>query len=183
MKASSLLVLCGLLLGSVVVSAQEDGEIDWRHRATQDVVTLTANPLGRASRTAFYAARGFPETAIRPYLDACGFSFGMQNTADRRIQVTLSDWHAIGADGARVAFTPMEIWDALWEKAGVSQSARIAFRWAQFQSENIFEPGDWIMGMATLKSAPQAPFRLVARYQDNKGNHEIILDKLECVRD
>jgi hypothetical protein len=39
------------------------------------------------------------------------------------------------------------------------------------------------MGMATLKIEPKSPFRLVARYQDNKGNHELVLDKLECARD
>ena len=78
---------------------------------------------------------------------------------------------------------PPEAWDAQWEKAGVSQTARIAFRWAQFQADNTFEPGDWIMGMATLESVPTAPFRLIARYHDNKGDHEIVLDKLECARD
>lgn len=26
-------------------------------------------------------------------------------------------------------------------------------------------------------------FRLITRYHDNKGNHEIVLDKLECAHD
>ena len=163
--------------------AQADGGIEWRHRAARDAVTLTANPLGTASRTAFYAARGFAEAAIRPYAQACGFSFGMQNGGTRMLTTQLADWHALGADGKRIALHSPEVWDATWEKAGVPQPARIAFRWAQFQAKNTFEPGDWIMGMATLDAAPAEPFRLVARYADDKESHEIVLDRLECAHD
>jgi hypothetical protein len=95
----------------------------------------------------------------------------------------LADWHAVGVDGVRIAFVQPEFWAGEWERAGVPSAARIAFKWAQFQTNNVFEPGDWIMGMATLKSVPKAPFRLVARYQGNQGNHELFLDKLECARD
>jgi hypothetical protein len=70
-----------------------------------------------------------------------------------------------------------------WVKSGVSEAARIAFRWAQFQSENTFEPGDWIMGMATLEVPLSGTFRLVTQYRDDKGNHEIVLDMLSCAKD
>jgi hypothetical protein len=39
------------------------------------------------------------------------------------------------------------------------------------------------MGMATLEATPAGPFRLVARYSDDRGNHEIVLDRLDCARD
>lgn len=154
-----------------------------RYLVRQGPVALGVNPLTASSRTAFYVARGFPETAIQPYAEACGFSFGMQNMGTATLVTRLSDWHAVGADGRRVALRLPEAWGGDWERAGVPQAARIAFRWAQFQSENIFEPGDWIMGMATLDAAPSAPFRLVARYHDDKGDHEIVLDKLSCAND
>jgi hypothetical protein len=142
-----------------------------------------ANSLGKAARTAFYEARGFAAETIRPYAQACGFSFGMKNDGSTAIRTHLVDWQVVGADGRNVALRLPEAWDSKWEKAGVSQSARIAFRWAQFQSENIFEPGDWIMGMATLEAIPTAPFRLVARYRYQKAEHEITIEKLECARD
>ncbi|MDP2794885.1 MAG: hypothetical protein Q8O25_12550 [Sulfurisoma sp.] len=165
------------------LAAGADDAIEWRHRATQGAVTLTANPLGVASRTAFYAARGFSATTIRPYAQACGFSFGMQNGGSATLATRLADWHAVGKDGRRIALRLPQAWDATWQKADVPQAARIAFRWAQFQAENFFEPGDWIMGMATLEASPSGPFRLVARYRDNKGNHEIVLDELACAHD
>lgn len=168
-----------LFVGNAIA---QDG-MEMRHFVRQGAVALGVNPLPPSTRKAFYVARGFSEAEIRPYADACGFSFGMQNATDRRIQVTLPDWQVIGADGTRIAFTPTETWDTRWEKTGVPPAARIAFKWAQFQTENVFEPGDWIMGMATLRSDPKPPFRLVARYHNSKGNHEIVLESLECAHD
>lgn len=155
-------------------------EVEWRHRGTQGAVTLTANPLTDAARTSFYIGRSFTATAVRPYASSCGFSFGMQNGGAAPITARLADWRAVGADGKTVRFRLPESWDAEWARVGVPQPARIAFRWAQFQQENIFEPGDWIMGMATLEARPAAPFRVIARYHDKKGNHEIVLDGLAC---
>lgn len=174
-------ILAIFILGSLDAAAQEG--IEMRHLARQGAVALGANPLTAAARTAFYTARGFPAVAIRPYSEACGFSFGFRNGGATQVAVKLADWRAVGADGRQVAFRPPEAWDIDWEKAGLPQAARIAFRWAQFQSENLFEPGDWIMGMATLTARPVPPFRLVARYHDTKGDHEIVIDQLECARD
>ncbi|MEW6165912.1 MAG: hypothetical protein AB1642_12700 [Pseudomonadota bacterium] len=176
MKIARLFLLAGLLAGT---AAAQDG-MEMRHLVRNDTIVLGANPLTSASRTAFYTARGFPAAAIRPYAEACGFSFGMQNAGASGIRTRLADWHVVGADGRRIAFRPPEAWDIDWGKAGLPPAARIAFRWAQFQSENLFEPGDWIMGMATLEMRPAVPFRLVARYRDEKGNHEIVLDQLAC---
>lgn len=185
MAALFLRVPATLLLWSTLAasSAHADSDIEWRHRAMHGSVTLSANPLGVASRTAFYAARGFPVAAIRPYAQSCGFSFGMQNTGTTMLSTRLADWYAVDAEGKRVALRPPEAWDADWERAAVPPAARIAFRWAQFQAENVFEAGDWIMGMATLETALPGIFRLVARYHDDKGNHEIVLDRLACAHD
>ena len=180
---SARLLAVFVLLAGISLLAHSDGDIEWRHRATQGAVTLTANPLDVASRTAFYAARGFPGATIRPYAQACGFSFGMQNNGTATLVTRLADWRAIGADGRAVRLRLPTEWDAQWAKAQVPEPARIAFRWAQFQAENTFEAGDWIMGMATLKTPLSGTFRLVARYHDDKGNHEIILDKLACAND
>jgi len=160
----------------------DEADIVWRHRASQGHVTITANPLDTVSRMSFYEGRGFAASIIHPYAGSCGFSFGMQNANTGPITTRLTDWSAIGADGRAVRFRLPEEWDADWERAGVLQAARIAFRWAQFQSENTFEPGDWIMGMGVLKEVPATPFRLIARYRDNEGDHEIVLEGLTCAK-
>jgi hypothetical protein len=181
LRLLAFLLLCMALVAPAVGAAE--GDIEWRYRVTQATVTLTANPLSSTSRTAFYAARGFPEVTIRPYAQACGFSFGMQNNGTTVLTTRLTEWHAINAAGQRIPLHLPQAWDTEWEKAAVPQAARIAFHWAQFQAENTFEAGDWIMGMATLEAPLSGLFRLIARYHDNKGNHEIVLDNLTCPHD
>lgn len=176
-------MLVGLLLGSVHAQAGEIDDFQWRHRAHAGEVKLTANPLTRKWRTAFYANRGFAEPVIRPYASACGFSFGVHNGSKAVLEASLPDWQAIGADGASIALRLPESWEADWQQAGVPEAARIAFRWAQFQSDITLQPGDWIMGMATLQSPPAEPFRLVVRYRDSGADHEIVLEQLSCLRD
>ncbi|MFA6312918.1 MAG: hypothetical protein WCV99_07600 [Sterolibacterium sp.] len=164
-------------------AAHAAGDIEWRYRAANGAVSLAANPLTPAQRIAFYLARGFSATAIRPYADACGFSFSMQNGGAGTLSTRLADWRAIGMDSRAVRLRLPAEWDLQWDKAQVPEAARIAFRWAQFQTENTFEAGDWIMGMATLESPLQGGFRLIARYQDDKGQHEVTLNQLFCAGD
>lgn len=144
-------------------------------------VTLSISPLPQQWRSAFYVNRGFNAAVIHPYASACGFSFAMRNEGSAAIETRLMDWRAIGADGAEVRVKLPESWEAEWAQAGVSQTARIAFHWAQFQSENVFQSGDWIMGMATLAAPPKSPFRLIASYSDSGGDHEIVIEQINCV--
>jgi hypothetical protein len=183
MKRNLHLYVLAALLAGLSLNGHADDDIAWRHQAQQGDVMLTTNPQAPASLSAFYTARGFEAETIRPYAQSCGFSFGMRNGGQIVIVTRLADWRVVDSRGRSISFRLPETWDADWTHARVSESARIAFRWAQFQSENTFEPGDWIMGMATLQSEPKPPFRLIARYQDGKGNHEITLDKLECAHD
>lgn len=178
---------CALLLALVTslnVQAQE-ADIAWRFRVTQGTVTLAANPLGAEQRTAFYLARGFSASAIRAYVNTCGWSIGLRNDGGGTLNTRLADWQAIGADGRRIALHHPQSWEATWDTHNVSRAARIAFRWAQFPAENSFAPGDWIMGMMALESVPIAPFRLVVRYRNSasRGDHEITLDQLACAVD
>ena len=164
-------------------ACRADEDIEWRQRASKGGVTLSASSLSTAQRTAFYLARGFTESSIRPYAQACGFSFGMQNDGTGTLSTRLADWRAVSADGRTVSLRLPAEWDRQWSKTQVPEPARIAFRWAQFQADNTFDAGDWIMGMATLEAPLSGTFRLIARYHDEKGDHEIVLDKLACARD
>lgn len=147
--------------------------------AAQAQVTLSATPLTREQVSAFYVARGFSATAIAPYAQACVLSFEFRNAGRSALRYSLADWQA--EDGIRIR--PIAEWDAAWQKDGIPHAARIAFRWAQFPAQQEFEAGDWIMGMAALEARLPDRFRLIARYHDEEGPHEITLDNLVCSRD
>lgn len=147
--------------------------------ALADGVSLDAKPRARDQVVSFYTARGFTATAIAPYADACVVSFTFRNDGKGPLRFRLADWRA--SDGT--ALIPLEAWDSQWRRDGVAEPARIAFRWAQFPTEQEFEPGDWIMGMAAFERRPAGAFRVVARYADEKGQHEVSTESIACVAD
>ena len=169
----------GLVAVLMVAPVAAQSQSAWH--GVQDGVEARATALTRPAVLAFYQARGFSAQAIAPYADACVFSFELRNTTKKILRLVLADWRAQTTAGT-IRFRQPQSWEAGWVQQGVAEPARIAFRWAQFQSENTFEPGDWIMGMATLEVPLSGTFRLVARYRDDKGNHEIVLDKLSCAK-
>lgn len=139
-------------------------------------VALTVTAQSHEQATAFYTARGFSTAAIAPYAQACVLSFSFRNAGRTALRFRLADWRA----GNGVHFRALTDWEATWEKGGVPQAARIAFRWAQFPPEQEFAAGDWIMGMAALEQRIAGPFRVTARYSDDKGEHEIVSDAVTC---
>lgn len=147
--------------------------------AAQAQVILSATPLTQDQVSAFYIARGFSAATIAPYAQACVLSFEFRNGGRTALRFRLADWQT----GDGIAFRPLVDWDATWKKNGVAAAARTAFRWSQFPPEQEFEAGDWIMGMAALARRPPVKFSLIARYHDNMGQHEIVIDQLSCARD
>ena len=146
--------------------------------AAQAQVTLSATLLTQEQVSAFYIARGFSASAIAPSAQACVLSFEFRNGDRSSVRFRLADWQT----GEGIGFQPLAVWDTAWEKHGVVAAARTAFRWSQFPPEQEFEAGDWIMGMAALARRPSGPFSLIARYHDQNGHHQILVDKLSCAR-
>ena len=145
----------------------------------RDGVEVKATPLTRPAVLAFYQARGFSAQAISPYADACVFSFELRNTTRKTLRLRLADWRAQTAAGT-LRFRLPQSWEAEWTRRGVGEPARIAFRWAQFQAEQEFAPGDWIMGMAAVERRHDGRFRLVIPYTIGNRNHEIAIDNVAC---
>lgn len=168
--------LLALVMAAALPAAAQSQPV-WH--GDRDGVKVKATALTRASVLAFYQARGFPAGVIAPYADACVFSFELHNTTKQSLRVRLADWRSDSAAGA-VRFRLPESWEAEWAKRGVAEPARIAFRWAQFQAELEFAPGDWIMGMAALARRPDGAFRLTIPYAIGQHEHEIVLDRLAC---
>lgn len=139
------------------------------------VLKIEVKALAREQVEAFYGARGFAAEILKPYSDACVLSFTAQNETNKTVRYRLSNWSA-----GKLSFADREIWETAWVKAKVAETARIAFRWAQFPPEQEFSPGDWIMGMAALAARPSGPFRVTARYEDEDGTHEISTEPVSC---
>ncbi len=175
MRFVPLLALSYLAFYALPVPAQPPQS--WR--AARGGVEIKVSPLSRSAALAFYQARGFSAQAIVPYAQACGFAFELRNGSAATLALRLAEWEALG-DRDRTRFRLPGDWDAQWARQAVAEPARIAFRWAQFPTEQEFAPGDWIMGMGTLQRRLEGSFRLIVRYRDTKQLHEIALDNVSC---
>lgn len=142
-------------------------------------VQIKMSALQREPTFAFYQARGFSAGAIAPYAAACGFAFELRNAGSFTVSTHLHGWGAVDESGT-IHFRLPKDWEGEWEQRGVAEPARIAFRWAQFPVEQEFAPGDWIMGMATLKARPKGKFSIVARFTGGGRRFEVPIQNVEC---
>lgn len=129
---------------------------------------------------AFYRARGFDSEAAAEYAAACVFQMVLRNdAAGGTLASRLADWRIRTAAGTQ-RFVPLEAWEREWSRRGVSEAARIAFRWAQFPAVQDFAPGDWIMGMVALTPRPKGTFELDYTWSIDGISHRGTLRGLEC---
>jgi hypothetical protein len=143
-------------------------------------IGLAVSRITPAQARAFYRARGFEAGAAGQFAAACVFQLVLRNDAGGgMLRYRLADWR-IGAGSESRHFVPTSSWEQEWARLGVSEPARIAFRWAQFPAEQEFAPGDWIMGMAALAPRPQGSFDLDYEWSINGTSRRGTLRGLRC---
>lgn len=131
---------------------------------------------------AFYLNRGFPADAAERFATACVFMTVLRNdAAPGEVAFRLDDWRVAAAGGERPP-RQVEEWMAQWQSLGLSEPARIAFRWAQFPPEQEYAPGEWNQGMLSTGLAPDARFDLVARWSVAGKTYEGKLENVRCAR-
>ena len=107
---------------------------------------------------AFFMGRGFSADSADRIALACVFQAIVRNDAKPRsggpaLAIDLARWRVDHGSGSQPL--PLETdWQMRWEAAAEPQSARIAFRWAMFPTEQVFQPGDYNWGMVALGARP-----------------------------
>jgi hypothetical protein len=135
---------------------------------------------------AFFEGRGFPAASADEFARACVFQAIIANVAaggqGPMIALDLRRWRIDSGQGARPL--PVEAsWQPRWEAAGLSQGARIAFRWALFPTEQIFMPGDHGWGMIPFGPAPDTRVDLSVVWSEDGVEHIARLPAIHCTPD
>jgi hypothetical protein len=129
---------------------------------------------------AFYVARGFDLADADVFAEACVYMTVLRNdTAPGELDFRLSDWEVQHNEEVR-ALPPLDDWLAQWEARGVPDSARLAFRWSQFPSEQSYAPGEWNQGMLATGLPPGSRFDLIARWTIADQTYQGRLDDVRC---
>jgi hypothetical protein len=149
------LALTLLVLGSLPTAAAdtwvdpETGLATWQTETRGIQVRLTQISPDQAR--AFYRARGFSAEAAERYAASCVFMTVVRNIGDTPLEYRLADWRYRAAGQPPRAIRSKAEWDRLWRRLGVSDSARIAFNWAQIPAAQTYAPGDWNQGMTAYQ--------------------------------
>jgi hypothetical protein len=128
----------------------------------------------------FYLARGFSPEATERYARECVFMTVVRNIGDTPILHRLANWRYAAAGQPPRAIRGKAAWDHLWKRLRVSESARIAFTWAQFPTTQTFAPGDWNQGMTSYSVPRDGQFDLSFVWQAGGKTHSGKLEQIRC---
>lgn len=156
----------------------DSGAETWETRAHGATLRLTQILPDQAR--AFYVARGFRAEDAEPYALACVFMTVLRNdAAPAALGFRLADWR-VRVNGEERLLTSVDDWMSQWQRRGLAESARIAFRWAQFPPEQEYERGEWNQGMLATGLPAGSRFDLVARWQVAEKTYEGVLSDVRC---
>ena len=156
----------------------DTGAETWRTQAYG--VTLRLTQILPDQARAFYINRGFKAEDAEPYATACIYMTVLRNdAAPGALHFELKDWR-VRVNGDSRPLPPLDDWMALWQQRGLSEPARIAFRWAQFPPEQEYAPGEWNQGMLAVGLPPGSRFDLLARWQVADKRYEGVLTDVRC---
>lgn len=156
----------------------ETGALTWETQAHG--VTLSLTQLLPDQVHAFYLNRGFEPADAERFALACVYMTVLRNdSAPGELSFRLTDWEARQNGEAR-ALPSLDAWLSEWEARGVSPSARLAFRWAQFPTEQSYARGEWNQGMLATGLPPASRFALIARWTVAGQTYEGRLADVRC---
>lgn len=179
-----LLLVCGPAAAAVQqISEEGSGLPGWHWQGEGASFTFTQR-LPDQTR-AFFQGRGFLPDQAEPLAADCVFQAIIRNGAEAAAPMTLhlAEWRVHPVGGSAQPLRLEAQWQEQWERMGVSQPARIAFRWSLFPTEQRFAPGDWNMGMLTLGLAPGSRFDLVVVWRSGAQERHQRFPAMQCAAD
>ncbi len=147
-------------------------------------VYLSLTPILPDQVRAFYLGRGFDaDSAELLATGACVFQTIFRNEAvTNGIAFNLADWRMRTPKGEQPLRLERE-WQREWERRGVGQGPRTAFRYALFPTEHRYEVGDWNMGMTTYALPPGSRFDLKFVWREGDKPREAVMTGIRCATD
>ena len=182
--AAALIGLCATLPAAAEVlteTAADSGARSWILRDSP--LELRLQQLTLDQTRAFYLGRGFDAAEAERIAHGCVFQTVARNIgAAGSIALDLAQWRLETADGPR----PIKLkhaWDQEFEARGTPPSARIAFRWATFPTEQSFDPSDYNWGMTTFGLPPGSSFDLSLQWRVDGHPQQALIKSMVCAEE
>ncbi len=162
-------------------TAADSGARSWILR--DDPLELRLQQLTLDQTRAFYLGRGFDAAETERIAHGCVFQTVVRNTgASGNIVLDLTRWRLETTGGSRPIKLKRE-WDREFEARGIPPSARIAFRWATFPTEQQFDPSDYNWGMTTFGLPPGSRFDLSLQWRVDEQPRQALIESMICAEE
>lgn len=149
-------------------------------RIKRDGIVLSIGLRNSEGVTAFYAARGFPQTMLEKIGQTCFVGAGIHNERTDTLWLELANWRFTDDTGREVKRITRPEWDALWDTMNAPYASRATFDWTQLPESRDLQPGEPVGGNVAVV-APKGEFSLNARFRTGGGELiEIQVPGLRC---
>ncbi len=177
----SVFVLVGQVSAEVITSKEaQTGLSTWEWREAGVSMQLVQR-LPDQTR-AFFQGRGFTSKDSDIIGRACVFQTIFRNDGVAPMAYDLDQWH-LSYMGQNLPIQTRERWEKKWQVNGVSQAARIAFRWSLLPTRQRFESGDYNWGMTSFGLPPGESFDLTLSVTLNGNSVTRTIPGIVCAVD
>jgi hypothetical protein len=135
---------------------------------------------------AFFMARGFDRDAAEAIALGCVFQTIVRNIDPgpeaQAIEYDVARWRVHVTGRTR----PVKIksqWDREWTARGLSEAARIAFRWSLLPTRQRLEPSDYNWGMSSFDLPPGQVFDLELVWSREGQQYRGAIEGMRCAPD
>ncbi|MCU7959221.1 MAG: hypothetical protein KZQ58_04315 [gamma proteobacterium symbiont of Bathyaustriella thionipta] len=173
-----ILLLPGSVLAEVISSVDDETGLRGWEWHEQGISFQLRQRLPDQTR-AFFLARGFNKAESDSIAQSCIFQSIFRNDGQQPLSYNLNDWQ-IHYQGRQQALLTRRKWDEKWQEQGVSQAARIAFRWSLLPTRQSFQPGDYNWGMTSFGLPPGESFDLTLTLHSNGKTLSATIPAIEC---
>jgi len=159
----------------------ESGSKTWEVSANGANFLMRQIPLDQLK--AFYISRGFSLKQIEPYTSSCVFMTVLRNDNASAGLHFKRDNLKVSQAGKTHPLISVEEWLERLSKVTDEKPPLIAFRWAQFPIDQVFEPGgDWNQGMISVGLPPESKFVSEINWEIEGKPFTIKLEGVECAK-
>jgi len=135
---------------------------------------------------AFFMARGFSKEIANRIATGCILQTIGRNSAGKgeqvAVDVDLKQWRMLH-NGIEGSIKLKEQWESEWPAGNVSDTARLAFRWATFPTQQDFSSGDFGWGMTSFGLAPGRRFDLKVVWSVEGEEKEAWIKGIQCAEE
>ncbi len=132
---------------------------------------------------AFYGNRGFTLKQVDDFVRSCVFMTVIRNDNTKNaIHYQLKNWQ-VTVNGKQQKLVLVDEWLTRLTTPAINKASLIAFKWAQFPAEQVYQPGgDWNQGMLSVGLKADQQFDIVAQWSMSGKIFTSQLKGVQCAK-